>query len=137
MANQLGNSIANSGGLFLSGKFDQLQSPKPFSAVASAFDRYCYVLAKEGDQSIKLGIATELKATLGREAYHLVQLIPNLASILGQDTYQSEENNPGCVNAQRRLQYLLGRFIEVISNFIYPLINITEFQKNFVYGQKK
>ena len=35
LANRLGNSISSTGGLFLSGKFDQMQQPTPFSALAS------------------------------------------------------------------------------------------------------
>jgi len=59
-------------------------------------------------------LAAKLKLLLGSDAYYLTKLIPNLAIILGPDpgNYRDE----GCVNAQKRLQYFLCRFVEVISS---------------------
>ena len=52
---------------------------------------------------------------LGTEAYHLAKLIPNLANILGLDMNHTNHDE-GCINAQKRLQYLLCRFVEAISS---------------------
>jgi hypothetical protein len=44
LACEFGKYVVSSGGILLSGKFDQLQQGKPFSALASAFDQYCGIL---------------------------------------------------------------------------------------------
>ncbi len=41
LAHEFGKYVLASGGIFLSGKFDQLQQGKPLSALASALDQYC------------------------------------------------------------------------------------------------
>jgi predicted ATPase len=120
LACEFGKYVLSSGGVFLSGKFDQLQQGKPFSALASAFDVYCGCLLQttfqnSGPSSIAEVIASELKSSLGRGAYYLAKIIPNLAIILGPEPSPSINNNEDCFNAPNRLEYLLCQFVEVIS----------------------
>eukprot|EP00984_Skeletonema_dohrnii_P009764 scaffold3759_cov124-Skeletonema_dohrnii-CCMP3373.AAC.1 len=65
--------------------------------------------------SSKQKLAHQINHVLGREAHHLAKLIPNLASILGLES-NCIIHDEGCTNAQKRLQYLLCRFVEVISS---------------------
>ncbi|KAL7536583.1 hypothetical protein ACHAXR_007263 [Thalassiosira sp. AJA248-18] len=115
LANRLGSFVTATGGLFLSGKFDQLDQNKPFSALASAFNEYCDKMFKEGRSNLQ-EVATRLRIALGGDARHLVKVIPNLSVILGDCSGQQEEDND-CVDAQKRLQYLLCQFVDVISGF--------------------
>ncbi len=123
LANRLGTFAATAGGVFLQGKFDQLQQSRPFSAVASAFNTYCDMLVNEaisGNGKNRLAeIQARLRNALGDEAYHLIKVIPSLSLILGQRSpIQVQENQcDGFVDAQRRLQYLLCQFVMVISSF--------------------
>mmetsp|Transcript_21847 Transcript_21847/g.33792 ORF Transcript_21847/g.33792 Transcript_21847/m.33792 type:complete len:1355 (+) Transcript_21847:225-4289(+) len=104
------------GGIILSGKFDQLQQGTPFSAFASAFDVYCGTLLEDsGPSSIVGELASNLRSSLGRDVHHLTKLIPNLAIILGPATSPINRNED-CDNAQKRLQYLLCQFVDVISS---------------------
>ena len=57
-----------------------------------------------------------LKAALGEEAQYLAKVIPNLAKLLGGDIGQREDGHD-CVDAQKRLQFLLCRFVDVISSY--------------------
>jgi len=102
-------------GLFLSGKFDQLQQARPFSAVASAFNGYCDMLIREGGPQRVSEVASKLRMTLGIEVFHLTNVVPSLGGILGPSPvglyYQQDY-----VNAQRRILYLLCQFVEVISS---------------------
>ena len=115
LAQRLGKFASATGGLFLSGNFGQLQQPKPFSALASAFNEYCNKMAERGPNYLQ-GIAAQLRKAVGAEAHYLVQIIPNLSIILGEDSCQDTALQD-CVNAQKRLQYLLCRFVDVMSTF--------------------
>ena len=115
LAYEFGKYALSTGGIFLSGKFDQLQQGKPFSALASAFNQYCGILLQNFElASEKQKLAHQMTYVLGREAYHLIKLIPNLANILGLEMNCIDVDEE-CINAQKRLQYLLCRFVEVIS----------------------
>lgn len=100
----------------LSGKFDQLQQGTPFSALASAFNDYFGILLEDSEpSSISSVLASKLRSSLGRDVLHLTNLIPNLASILGPEKSPINRNED-CDNAQKRLQYLLCQFVDVISS---------------------
>eukprot|EP00573_Skeletonema_grethae_P004439 CAMPEP_0201694914 /NCGR_PEP_ID=MMETSP0578-20130828/7019_1 /ASSEMBLY_ACC=CAM_ASM_000663 /TAXON_ID=267565 /ORGANISM="Skeletonema grethea, Strain CCMP 1804" /LENGTH=1341 /DNA_ID=CAMNT_0048180665 /DNA_START=152 /DNA_END=4177 /DNA_ORIENTATION=- len=116
LANEFGKFVSSAGGIFLSGKFDQLQQGKPFSALASAFDQYCGILLQYDDvASPKEEVAFQLRSVLGKESYHLSKIIPSLATILGSEL-PVPNHNEDCINAQKRVQYLLCKFVEVISS---------------------
>mmetsp|Transcript_24007 Transcript_24007/g.39085 ORF Transcript_24007/g.39085 Transcript_24007/m.39085 type:complete len:1132 (+) Transcript_24007:489-3884(+) len=113
---EFGKHVLAAGGIMLSGKFDQLQQGTPFSAFASAFNDYCGILLDDnGPSSISGVLASKLRSSLGRDVLHLTKLIPNLASILGPETSPINFNED-CDNAQKRLQYLLCQFVDVISS---------------------
>eukprot|EP00985_Skeletonema_marinoi_P022094 scaffold13905_cov119-Skeletonema_marinoi.AAC.1 len=115
---EFGKHVSAGGGIILSGKFDQLQQGTPFSALASAFNVYCgtLLLLENSDPSSIAGVlASNLRSSLGRDVHHLTKLIPNLAIILGPATSPINRNED-CDNAQKRLQYLLCQFVDVISS---------------------
>eukprot|EP00984_Skeletonema_dohrnii_P018591 scaffold8712_cov135-Skeletonema_dohrnii-CCMP3373.AAC.8 len=116
LAYDFGKYVLADGGILLSGKFDQRQQGMPLSALASAFNQYCGILLQNCNlASSREMLAHQINHVLGREAYHLAKLIPNLANILCLDT-SGIIHDEGCTNAQNRLQYLLCRFVEVISS---------------------
>eukprot|EP00984_Skeletonema_dohrnii_P024711 scaffold13838_cov104-Skeletonema_dohrnii-CCMP3373.AAC.9 len=116
LANEFGKFVSAEGGVFLSGKFDQLRQDKPFNdALASTFDQYCGILLHEDMASTKEEVAFQLKSVLGKELYHLTKIIPTLATILGSEL-PIVNHSDDCINAQKRLQYLFCQFVEVISN---------------------
>eukprot|EP00984_Skeletonema_dohrnii_P034453 scaffold33562_cov125-Skeletonema_dohrnii-CCMP3373.AAC.7 len=116
LAFEFGKYVLSEGGILLSGKFDQRQQGKPFSALASAFNQYCGILLQDcGLAPSKQKLAHQINHVLGREAHHLAKLIPNLATILGLES-NCIIHDEGCTNAQNRVQYLLCRFVAVISS---------------------
>ena len=100
------------GGIFLSGRFDKLQS-QPLHAISAAFDNYCAWLSEE-DRSTAEKLSTALKENMGEEMTSLVSAMPNLSHILGDD-FDSKQNDTSAVDAQKRLRYLICLFVEVIS----------------------
>ncbi|KAL3799122.1 hypothetical protein HJC23_002250 [Cyclotella cryptica] len=116
LANRLGRFVITNNGMYLSGKFDQLQQSKPFTALATAFNAYCGRLTREEESRRAKGLALKLQASLGQDAFHLAKLIPNLTSILSYVEDSREAYYQDCVNAQKRLHYLFCRFVEVITS---------------------
>eukprot|EP00985_Skeletonema_marinoi_P034141 scaffold43234_cov256-Skeletonema_marinoi.AAC.1 len=116
LAHEFGKYVLFDGGLLLLGKFDQRQQGTPFSALASAFNQYCGIFLQNCElASSRQKLAHQVNHVLGSEAHHLAKLIPNLAVILGLEL-NFIIHNEGCANAQKRLQYLLCRFVEVLSS---------------------
>jgi predicted ATPase len=123
LAYEFGNHVILDGGMFLSGKFDQLQQGKPFSALASAFNQHCDILLQNSVLApTREKFANEVKSSLGSDAYLLAILIPNLATILGLQVFDNITHDIDCINAQKRLQYLLCCFVDVMcSVFTAPV----------------
>eukprot|EP00956_Cyclotella_meneghiniana_P001108 scaffold1292_cov71-Cyclotella_meneghiniana.AAC.8 len=119
LAYRVGKFAISSGGLVLAGKFDQMHEAKPFSALASAFDQYCDLLLGLDDAEAFKLIVDNLKSALGQDVYPLFKVIPKLEIILGRR--ESENISDETVsdinweNTFSRLQYLISRFIDVIS----------------------
>jgi hypothetical protein len=116
LATKFSDFVIANGGLFLSGKFDQMKHVKPFSAVASAFNTYCDVLAREKANDRAMLVASNLKTALGSDLYYLIQMIPSLGRILQEHSNDYIPPGHDCVNAQERLHYLFCQFVEVISS---------------------
>lgn len=118
LANRLGTFVTSTGAIFLSGKFDQMQQATPFSALASAFNQYCDMLLKEGEQA-REKVAHELEEALGKEIHHLAKIIPHLVTILDEGR---DGNDQDCADAQKRIEYMMCTFVEVISKDRAPII---------------
>ncbi|KAL3792871.1 hypothetical protein HJC23_004796 [Cyclotella cryptica] len=115
LANRLGHYVVANGGLFLSGKFDQMQQAKPFSAVASAFNNFCDALATQEESEHARLVASKLRTALGSDLYYLAQVIPNLSQLL-KENFCHQSSSHDCVNAQSRLHYLFCQFVDVIAS---------------------
>lgn len=121
LAYHLGSIVVSEGGLFLRGKFDQMQvdQAKPFSALSTAFDEYCDLLLGLNDANMFKLITDNLQAALGPDPRELFKVIPKLEIVLGEvveygdDSATNTDKNWG--NAFFRLQYLMSQFIDVIS----------------------
>jgi len=116
LAVEAGKYVISSDGILISGKFDQLQQGKPFSALASAFNEFCDFLVRNRELvSVKQKLAQQVDCVMGRDAYYLTKIIPNLANVLGLEM-SCIDHDEDHVNAQKRLQWLLCQFVQVISN---------------------
>jgi len=135
LAYHLSSIAISEGGLFLTGKFDQMQEDqaKPFSALASAFDQYCDLLLELNDANMFKLIADNLKAALGPDPRELFKVIPKLEIILGElvengDDYNANTTDKDWGNALFRLQYLISKFIEVISTHSSVVLFLDDLQ---------
>ncbi|KAK1737762.1 putative AAA ATPase [Skeletonema marinoi] len=116
LAYEFGDYVVSGGGIFMCGKFDQLRQGKPFNALASALNNCCGMLLRS-NALLTQQLIKGVNSVLGREAYHLAKLIPNLSFILGIDvTNHVNQDEDDCSNGQKRLQYLLCQFVQVLSS---------------------
>jgi hypothetical protein len=116
LAERVGRFVVARGGLFLTGKFDQMQVVTPFSVLASVFDQYCDVLVRESRSQWARNVACKLAQALGHDACYLVKIIPKLSMILPGSPNASELGMDSSMHTLQRLCYLLCQFVEVISN---------------------
>ena len=121
LAHRFGSYVSDSGGLFLSGKFDLLkQTTTPLSALASALNEYL--------KKIPQDVTQKLRTILGEDARYLLKLIPSLTTILGEDDAQQAPADQDCVDAQKRLQYLLCQLFDVIATFSQVVLFLDDIQ---------
>ncbi len=103
-----------SGSIVLIGRCDKLQS-QPLHAVSSLFHRYCATLSMK-NHSMAQKVATALKENMGDDMAPLVNAIPNLANLFGDDFKPKENESDTAMDAQKRLQYLFCEFVAVVSS---------------------
>lgn len=120
LAEKVGSSVADRGGYFVSGKFDQNSS---IAVLCGAFDLYCQELVRRNDDHLSR-VRTSLVQALGPDCIALAQLIPSVALITGQDSVGSATGgiftNSGDLLAQ--LIFYLRTFVRIICSPDNPLV---------------
>ena len=105
---------------FILGKFDELRSPKPFSAIADAFSPLCKSLAASNDKSASV-IKEDLERYMPKDLPYLTTVLPNLDILSGW----AEDNESLAVNDQslerankwsfERIKVAFRDFIRIVS----------------------
>jgi PAS domain S-box-containing protein len=117
VVNELHKVLVPSRGLFASGKFDQYKRDIPYSTLAQAFQSLVGQLLTKSDEEIASWRAAFLDA-LGPNAQLMVDLVPNLAYIVGE-TAPVPTLPPH--DAQNRFQLVFRRFLSVFARAAHPL----------------
>ncbi|KAL7461587.1 hypothetical protein ACHAXS_002004 [Conticribra weissflogii] len=112
LAQQFCNYVVADGGIYLSGKFDQFQQSTPFSAITHAFNEYCSMLVGSAESAHATNVASALRENLGHDAFYLVDVIPNLSLIVGDNMDKSARCD--FLDSQIMLQNLLCRFVMIV-----------------------
>lgn len=110
--------ITTKRGLFVSGKSDQFQYKKPFSAPSQCFHQLCQLILSEKDTKIDKFKKNIIKS-FGNEIAALYDIIPDLKKIIGEDYIASEL---GPLESQIRLRNLLIGILKEVSSPEYPLV---------------
>lgn len=115
---QLGHIIARENAVFISGKFDQLKTEVPYSALSEAFGVWVRHLLVSGTDNINHW-RRKLKEGFGKNLQVFVGIIPELEKIVGK---QMPRGKIGLLEEQNRFKVLMQKFFRIISNSETPLV---------------
>lgn len=105
-------------GVFVSGKFDQLQRTIPYFAFIQALDQLCRLILTENREELSRWKNRILKA-VGKSGRVLTDIIPQLESVIGP---QPEVPAVGADEARKRFNYVFQQFIQAVSTKEHPLV---------------
>ena len=118
LVHQLHGPITQSGGYFISGKFDQYQNNVPYSAMISAFQDLIRQLLTE-DEAALARWRERILSALGTNAQVMINVIPEVELITGPA--QGVPDLPPA-EAQNRFNLVFQEFITVFAGQGYPLV---------------
>jgi predicted ATPase/signal transduction histidine kinase len=118
VVNEVHKPIAAARGYFIKGKFDQFGRSQPFSAFVQAFRDLMGQLLSETDAKVEQW-KTQILAALGENAQVIVEVIPELERIIGEQPPAPELVASA---AQNRFNWLFEKFIQVFTTKEHPLV---------------
>ena len=110
--------ITRQRGYFIQGKFDQFNRNIPFSAFVQAFRDLMGQLLSQSDTQLQTW-KTEILEALGDNGQVIIEVIPELESIIGQQLAAPELSGYG---AQNRFNLLFQKFTQVFTKPAHPLV---------------
>ncbi|MHC5763559.1 ATP-binding protein, partial [Nostoc sp.] len=116
--NEVHKPIAQQRGYFIKGKFDQFNRNIPFSAFVQMFRDLMGQLSREADNQLSAW-KTKILAALGDNGQVIIEVIPELEQIIGQ---QIPAPNLSGTAAQNRFNLLFQKFIQVFTTKEHPLV---------------
>jgi predicted ATPase/GAF domain-containing protein len=118
LAQETNAFISDSGGYFLSGKFDNFQKTRPYTALITAFEDLIHRILMESEEEIRT-VRERLHETLGSTLRVIIDLIPEVERITGQ--YPAI---PGLdpVQTRNRFNRAFTQFVGVCATEKHPLV---------------
>lgn len=118
LAQDLQKPVMRNHGFFISGKFDAVQQNQPYSAIIQALRELILQLLTESAIQID-SWRQKLLSFLGNNAQVLIQVIPEMEMVLGEQPPISEL---GVVETQNRFNMVFIRFMQVFAQPSHPLV---------------
>jgi predicted ATPase/serine phosphatase RsbU (regulator of sigma subunit)/tRNA A-37 threonylcarbamoyl transferase component Bud32 len=118
LINEIHKPIVAKHGYFISGKFDQFQRNIPYFAIAQASRGLMKQLLTESPERLQHWRDELLKA-LGNNGQVLIDFIPELGQIIGQ---QPPVPHLGTEENQNRFNYLALQFVKLFARKQHPLV---------------
>ncbi|MGO7091828.1 AAA family ATPase [Rhizobium leguminosarum] len=116
--NELQRILLPSWGIFAPGKFDQQKRDVPYATVAQAFQRPIRTLLSKHEAELDTW-RQALQKALGTQGSRLVDLMPELALIIGP---QKAAPDLSVQQTQQAFQIALRRFVGVFATANHPLV---------------
>ncbi|MEG4011343.1 MULTISPECIES: trifunctional serine/threonine-protein kinase/ATP-binding protein/sensor histidine kinase [unclassified Microcoleus] len=116
--NEVHKPIVQWSGYFVKGKYDQFQRNIPFSAFVQAFRDLMGQLLTESDAQIQQW-KTQILSALGENGQVIIEVIPELEIIIGQQPPPPELSGTA---AQNRFNLLFQKFTQVFTSAEHPLV---------------
>ncbi|WP_434048443.1 MULTISPECIES: AAA family ATPase [Sorangium] len=118
LVNEIHKAIAQRGGYFAAGKFDQLNRGVPYASIARAFRELIrHILTERPEQLSRWSAA--LERALGGSGQLLIDLIPELQWIIGP---QPPVQPLGPAESQGRFHAAFKAFLHVFARVDHPLV---------------
>jgi len=118
LVHEIRGDVLSKGGIFVEGKFDQLQRTLPYSAWAQAITQLVHNWLAESETNLAGWRAAILDA-VGDHGQILIDIIPALERIIG---LQPEVPQLDGIENQNRLNYTFNRFISNLATPEHPLV---------------
>jgi predicted ATPase/signal transduction histidine kinase len=118
VVNEVHKPIVRQRGYFIKGKFDQFNRNIPFSAFVQAFRDLMGQLLSESDENLATW-QTQILQTLGNNGQVIIEVIPELETIIGQQPPATELSGTA---AQNRFNLVFQNFIRVFTAKEHPLV---------------
>ncbi len=118
VVNEVHKPIVKKRGYFIKGKYDQFNRNIPFSAFVQAFRDLMGQLLGESDAQLQAWKA-KILATVGENGQVLIDVIPELETIIGSQPTVPELSGTA---AQNRFNRLFEKFIAVFTTQDHPLV---------------
>ncbi len=118
LIHQLQKSIAQTGGIFISGKFDQYQRNVPYYGFFKAIDQFCDIVFSESEETLRQW-KMKLNDALSQDGRLLTDKIPKLEQLVG---VQPELPEFQMLEEQTRFKNVLQRLLQAIASPTQPLI---------------
>ncbi len=120
MLDEVHKPLLRQKGYFISGKFDQFQkSDVPFGSFILAFQQLISTLLTESDEEIRHW-KTKLLEELGNKGQILIDVIPEIALIIGKD--QPKVPDVGAEENLTRFKSTFQSFVGVFARKEHPLV---------------
>lgn len=118
VVNEVHKPITRQQGYFIKGKYDQFNRNIPLSAFVQAWRDLIAQLLSESDAQLRQW-RTQILAAVGENGQVLIEVIPELEQIIGQQPIAPELSGSA---AQNRFSLLFQKFIEVFTTPEHPLV---------------
>ncbi|MBD2597280.1 AAA family ATPase [Nostoc spongiaeforme FACHB-130] len=118
VVNEVHKPIVRQHGYFIKGKYDQFQRDIPFSAFVQAFRDLMGQLLTESDTQIQAW-KSQILTAVGENGQVIIEVIPELASIIGEQPPAVELFGKA---AQNRFNLLFQKFTKVFTSAEHPLV---------------
>lgn len=118
IVNEVHKPIVRWNGYFVKGKYDQFNRDSPFSAFVQAFRDLMGQLLSEPDAQLRQW-RTKILAAVGEQGQVLIEVIPGLEQIIGQQPPAPPLSGSA---AQNRFNLLFQKFIHVFATPEHPLV---------------
>jgi AAA ATPase domain len=109
------------GGYFLTGKFDRLQRPAPYTAFVSAFAEFTNMVLSRGETEIAR-MRKAIRQEVGDEFGVLTRIIPSLKQICGECPCSYVNNEAKADDALQRFVFVFRNFLRAISCSEHPVV---------------
>lgn len=118
VVNEVNKPIVRQRGYFIKGKYDQFQRNIPFSAFVQAFRDLIRQLLSESDKNLQQW-KTKILANIGDNAQVIIDVIPELAKVIGSQPPVPELFGTA---SQNRFNLVFQKFIQVFADKEHPLV---------------